>query len=161
MSEFTRTSVSWAVEYSDGTLLEQHKKREQDNVEVPLRTIDWGKVVRVRFASAEMEYAYTLPQLPDEIQWSMRMRHYRLTGGVDAEIIVMILIASLADQEISEDTVSFALFVTPDGIVHFCDQFNCSHIPDYYHGKFTKRDVTVPQQSWRTQVEASVELKKE
>lgn len=119
---------SWAVEYRDGSTLAQFQDHPQAiSGEVPYRAIDWSQVERVIFESPLARSVVTIPAAHDGMRWSLRSRHIQNMHGDSA--MFFMLVQSVVDQEVNDDSVKYVLYWAPNGIIHESPLFNS---PDIY-----------------------------
>lgn len=116
---------SWAVRYKDGVVLSQW----EGDKETPLRTIDWPNVEKVIFESQwetrELDVAYD----PQYFVPHLRTRTMMVQGYGQMRIFMIVM--SLKDQEVTDESVKYVFYWTPVGIVHECHLFNCPQISQW------------------------------
>jgi hypothetical protein len=129
-------TMTWAVEYVDGTHLEQY---DSSGTEVPYRAINWPQVQSIRFVNQYAETKLDIRQPAPGYKVSLRSRHF--TGLNMLDVMTFVLLVSAENKEIDADSVVEAIYCMPDGAVHQCYMFDCPEIRErcskLQHGKPT------------------------
>lgn len=124
---------SWEVEYSDGSFLTEHGEQV-----TPMSAIEWSRVVRVYFASAQAQVTIELPDpsmvVPNQpnLAWSLRARHFLTMSGETLRCLMLVL--SDVGQPVDERSTKLAYYWLPDGTEHTSPLFDSPDVRRYAAG---------------------------
>ena len=116
--------MTWAVEYRDGTHLEQYSD-DIAGAETPYRAINWPEVVSIRFTNQFAETKLDIAQPPPGYKLSLRSRHF--TGPEATNIMTFVVLVSRENEPVDASTIE-AIYCMPDGTMHQCYLFDCPEI---------------------------------
>lgn len=142
----------WAVEYRDGTVLQQWDKNHPQFVgsedhpfggEVPYRAIQWHKVARVIFGNADREDSFDFGEVPEGLKPSLRSRHYTALGC--AATCWFLLVLSKQEVEVTDESTEQVFYWGPNGETHICPKLNCPVVNSYAAKALRGSVVSLPE----------------
>lgn len=149
--------LTWAVDYRDGTSLSQFDATSSDFIadsgEVPYRAIDWQRVSKLRLESQDAVVSFDVVPPHAGSKISLRSRHFRTPSGLDT--MCFMITESLADEEVTAETVKSVIYVFPDGTTHECPNFNCPDIGKYAHNKLRDQATSLMPATHEIQTEVT------
>ncbi len=147
-------SGSWAVEYGDGTVVQQWDATHPQAVEgeVPFRAIAWDRVDRVVLESQWARSVVDLPAPAPGHRWSLRRRTF---STPDDAVECFMLVQSEGPEEVDAANLRYALYWLPDGATHECGEFWSKAVADYAVGLVRGEVRPLPQASWMAQAEVT------
>lgn len=126
----------WEVIYESGRVLNQYDQSAPEfnavegaehGGEVPFRTIDWNQVkTLVFYDESGAGQMFEIPTAPEGFQYTLRSRTF--VGFGNQELSAFILLCSVKEQPVNDDTVASSFYWFPDFTSHFCTKFDCPAI---------------------------------
>lgn len=157
-------SGSWAVEYTDGTFLQQFAGEQ----ETPFRAIDWTKVAKIQFDSIYVTQELGVPQLPPGYRMALMCRNFwngQQDGGETVRVFMVVTFdeSKPINPDIAQTYTDACVAVTywvPNGVVHQCPHFFCKDVAEYCSGALHDvrgRTLALSHEVLQTTIDTNIE----